>query len=101
MRGAALAGVNDCCPMGISRGRVEYVDGGAAFGVGVGVGGIVHNLDGEGHDVVVIAALYAAGSQPRGVVGHVAHVAESGTAQEKKWNDEGERMHGFWFWFRF
>lgn len=91
LRGAAPACVDDFCVVSLARCWVEYGDGGTTLWIGVGVGRVVHHRDGEGDDIVGIAALDAAGSQPEAgaVEGDVAHVAESGAANEK-WEEEGE-----------
>ena len=52
--GATLAGVDNGGRGLVARGRVLDVDCGAALGVVVGVGGIVHHLDGKGDDEVVV-----------------------------------------------
>lgn len=91
LRGAALASINNCRVMGLARGRVEDVDGGAASGVGVGIGRVIHHGNGEGDNGIGVAALDPAGAHPRAVVGHVAHVTESdAVADEEEGRKDGE-----------
>lgn len=85
---AGPAGVDDFCLMRLARGRVGDGDHRAAFGVGVGVGGVAHHGSGEGDNIVVVVVQDAAGSQPSGVMGHVALVAERGAAKEEKRKEE-------------
>lgn len=79
--------------MGFLGAGVVDVDLGAAFGVGVGVGAVVHHLAGEGDDVpfggrrVVVAA----GTQAGGVVGHVAVVGVGDEGEET--DGEGRELH--------
>lgn len=96
--GAAVAGVDDGGPMSLARGRVEDVDGGAAFGVGVGVGGVVHHGDGQSDDVVAVVALDPARSHPRAVPGDVAHVPESGPAKDEERKKKERWIHMSFFY---
>lgn len=52
--GASLASVNNGGRGLVARGRVLDVDCGAALGVVIGVGGVVHHLDGESDDEVAV-----------------------------------------------
>ena len=61
--GAALAGVDDGGGRGGAGGRVVNVDGGAADGVVVGVGPVVHDFGGEGDDGVGVGGGVAAGAE--------------------------------------
>ena len=60
--------------MCLSRARIVNADLRAAFGVAVGVRGVVHHGDGEGDHGVVGSGVVAAGAGAGCVVGHVAYV---------------------------
>ena len=72
--------------------RVPDADHGPAFGVRVGVGPVLEDLVGEGHDVLVVACDPAAGAgaDAGAVVGHVARVGVDERGEE----DEGEGGEG-------
>ncbi len=72
--------------------RVPDADHGPAFGVRVGVGPVLEDLVGEGHDVFVVAGHPAAGAgaHARAVVGHVARVGVDERGEE----EEGEGGEG-------
>ncbi len=60
--------------MCLSRARIVNADFRAAFGIAVGVRGVVHHGDGEGDDCVGGIGVVAAGAGAGCVVGHVAYV---------------------------
>lgn len=62
----------------------------AALRVGIRVGTVTHHGDRESDDVVVGAVGYAAGSEARGVVGHVATVG-GGDGGEEEGGKGGEK----------
>lgn len=96
VHGVDLTRINHRHAVRASRGRVEDGDGGAAFGVRVRVGGVLHHGDGEGDDCVGVGVLPPARTQPRAVVGDVPRVAENSWDEEEGGEDEvGEWMHDF------
>lgn len=66
--GASLAGVDNGGRGLVAGGRVLDVDCGAALGIVIGVGGVVHHLDGESDDEVAVGVGVAAGAETWGRV---------------------------------
>ena len=81
--------------MRLSRAGVINADFGAAFRVGVWVGGIGHHGDGEGDDGVAGEGGVAAGAEGGGVVGHGADVGGCEGDEEGE-GEEGGAFHFFW-----
>lgn len=88
-----------------SRARVPDRDVTEAFRVRVGVGAVGHDGAGEGDDVVVGAAVGAAGAGPGVVVRHVSCVGGGGGGEEGEaeegGGEEGEVLHcgKMWWWW--
>lgn len=90
VHGASLTCINHRRAVRTSRGRVEDGDGGAAFGVRVRVGGVVHHGDGKGDDRVGVGVLPPARAQPRAVIGDVSREAEDCGDEEGGEEEEEE-----------